>query len=412
MNLLQKSVFYLARAVGLTDPRLYEFMGGPASEAGENVNGPSVLGLATAWSCVNLIAGTHGSLPVVVTKTVNGGVDEEEFDHPLYRLLGESPNSDQTPLDFIEFCAASVELHGNAYSEISRTDGGRITSLLPPIPPELMTVRRRPNGGLEYDWTVDGRRSVVGQERMLHIRGFGGDPLGGLSTLSYGRQTFGLAQAAERAAARLYRHGVLSSGVMMTDKSLNKEQRKDAEELLQQKYQGAMNAGRPMLLDNGVKWQSLSINPDDAQMLESRSFGVEEICRFFNVPPHMIGHMTNQTSWGTGLEQQTLGFLVFTMRRRLKRFEQAMAKQLLTPADRARGLKIKFDLRGLMRGDSKARSEFYQTALQNGWMTINEVRELEGLKPIPGGDVPRMQMQNVPITEAGGQLLPPPGEPQ
>lgn len=155
--------------------------------------------------------------------------------------------------------------------------------------------------------------------------------------------------------------------------------------------------------------KQLMFNPDDAQMLESRGFSVEEICRFFGVPPFMIGHTEKTTSWGTGLEQQTLGFQKFTLRRRMKRIEQALAKQLLTDEDRARGIVIEFNLEGLLRGDSGARSAFYQSGLTNGWMTINEVRALENMPPVAGGDVPRMQMQNVPITEAGKQqLLPAP----
>jgi HK97 family phage portal protein len=162
--------------------------------------------------------------------------------------------------------------------------------------------------------------------------------------------------------------------------------------LLQQKYSGAMNAGVPMLLDNGLKWQSISINPEDAQMLESRAFSVEEICRFFGVPPHMVGHTEKVTSWGTGLEQQTLGFQKFTLRRRLKRIEQALEKQLLTARDRSEGVKIEFNLEGLLRGDSKSRAEFYRAALGDtqkpGWMVRNEVRRLENLEPVEGWDDP------------------------
>lgn len=150
--------------------------------------------------------------------------------------------------------------------------------------------------------------------------------------------------------------------------------------------------GRPMLLDNKMTWTQLTINPNDAQMLESRRFSVEEICRIFGVPPHMIGHSEKSTSWGTGLEQQTLGFQKFTLRRRLKRIEQALEKQLLTPADRAAGVTIEFNIEGLLRGDSKSRSEFYQAALGDtqkpGWMVRNEVRSLENLPPIPGWDDP------------------------
>ena len=166
-------------------------------------------------------------------------------------------------------------------------------------------------------------------------------------------------------------------------------------------YQGSMNAGQPFLAHGGMKVKPLSINPDDAQMLQSRAFSVEEICRFFSVPPHMVGHTEKTTSWGTGIEQMTIGFVQFTLRERLKNIESTLSRQLLTEVERREGITIEFNVEGLLRGDSKTRAEFYASGLQNGWRTINEVRALENLPPVEGGDVPRMQMQNVPITEAG-----------
>jgi HK97 family phage portal protein len=367
-----------------------------------------VLGLAAAWACVNLLAGTIASLPLMVYRTDRSGRRTLANDHSLYRVLHDSPNADQTSLDFWEFVCACLEMHGNSYCEVERAADGRVIALSPPMVPELMNVRRLGNGDIEYRWTDGGRQRIETQAHILHIRGFGGSPLGGLSTLAFGRKAFGMAQAINSAAAATFSNGVRTSGVMSSDKAFTPEQRKLGEELLQQKYTGAMNAGVPMLLDNGLKWQSISINPEDAQMLESRAFSVEEICRFFGVPPHMVGHTEKVTSWGTGLEQQTLGFQKFTLRRRLKRIEQALEKQLLTAKDRAEGITIEFNLEGLLRADSKARSEFYGKMTSIGAMTINEVRALENMPPVEGGDVARLQMQNVPITEAG--QLPAPGE--
>jgi HK97 family phage portal protein len=363
-----------------------------------------VLALSTANACVQLLAGTQASLPLMVYRTDRDGRRSVAADHPLYRVLHDSPNADQTALDYWEFVCACLELHGNAYSEVERGSDGRVIALSPPLVPEAVSVKRRDNGDLEYRWNEGSRQRVETQQRILHIRGFGGSPLGGLSTLSLGRQVFGMARSINRAAQETFRNGARPSGVMSIDKALTKDQRNEAETRLQEKYQGTVNAGVPMILDNGLKWQSISINPEDAQMLESRSFSVEEICRLFQVPPHMVGHTQNSTSWGTGLEQQTLGFQKFTLRRRLKRIEQALEKQLLTPRDRSEGITIEFNLEGLLRADSKARSEFYGKMTVIGAMTINEVRALENLPPVEGGDVPRLQMQNVPITDAGNGL--------
>jgi len=382
------------RSLSLTSPE-----GWPAqsrmTDAGEMVNETSVLALSAVWGCTNLLAGTIGSLPLMVYRR-DGDNRRVDRAHPLYRLLHDSPNYDQTALDFWEFIASAIELWGNGYARIER-DGARISSLLP-IQPSAMSVRRLPSGALEYRWSEDGRQQSGTDADVLHIRGFGGSALGGLSTLQYGRNAFGLAQAVDRSAGTTFRNGLRPSGVLTFPEFLSSENRAAMETLLVDKYAGAMHSGRPMILEGGTKWTPLQINPEDAQMLETRRFGVEEICRFFGVPPHMVGHTDSATSWGTGLEQQTLAFQKFTLRRRLKRIEQALMKQLLTPQDRAAGVFIEFSLDGLLRGDSAGRANFYQTMIQIGGLTINEVRAMENLPPVPGGEVVRIQVQNQPIT--------------
>lgn len=366
------------------------------SSTGEATDAQSVMGLSSVWACVNLLAGTQASLPLMVMRTLSGGEREVARDHALYRVLHDSPNALQTAVDFWEFMCASLELWGNAYARKVRS-AGNVVGLVP-IMPQLPSVTREANARLRYRWSYDGEQYDLTNDDVLHIRGFGGNPLGGMSTLSFGARVFGIAIATDKAAGNTFKNGMRPSGVLRTKDTLTGPQRKEAEQLLSEKFAGAINAGRPMLLDRDMQWTQLTISPEDAQMLESRGFSVEEICRFFGVPPHMIGHTEKTTSWGTGLEQQTLGFQKFTLRRRLKRIEQALEKQLLTAADRANGIVIEFNLEGLLRGDSAARASFYQSGLTNGWMTINEVRALENLPPVPGGDVPRMQSQNIPIT--------------
>lgn len=368
------------------------------NDAGEVTDAQRVLSLSAVWACVNLLAGTQASLPLMPYRTLPGGSREVARNHPLYRVLHDSPNSLQTALDFWEFICASLELWGNGYARKIKS-AGNVVGLIP-IMPYLPQVTNAGNGVLRYRWTEDGKHYDLTNDDVLHIRGFGGNPLGGMSTLAFGARAFGIALAADRAAGGTFKNGMRPSGVLSTDPSvsLTVEQRNELNKYLGERYEGAVNSGRPLLLDRGMKWTQLTINPEEAQMLESRRFSVEEVCRFFGVPPHMVGHTEKSTSWGTGLEQQTIGFQRFTLRARLKRIEQALEKQLLTPADRANGIVIEFNIEGLLRGDSAARSTFYQSALMNGWMTINEVRALENMPPVPGGDEPRMQSQNVPIT--------------
>jgi HK97 family phage portal protein len=390
----RKSAEPVVRVLNLTEPD-----GWPVERtySGADVTESSVLALSAAWACVNLLAGTIASLPLMVYRTDAKGRREVARDHPLYRILHDSPNYDQTAMDFWEGGVAALELRGNMHAR-KEVSGGRLVALHPVWNP---TVTRMSNGSLRYRWTENGKSYDEPQESVLHVRGFGGSPLGGLSTLTYGRQVFGLSVAANQAAGSMFANGVRSTGVLTAGGPLTKEQFDETERRLGEKFSGAMNAGRPMLLAQGMSWQQITMTPEDAQMLESRAFSVEEVCRLYGVPPHMIGHTEKSTSWGTGLEQQTIGFVKFTLRKRLKRIEQALEKQLLTAVERAQGYRIEFNLEGLLRGDSGGRASFYQSALTNGWMTINEVRALENMAPVEGGDTPRMQMQNVPITEAG-----------
>jgi HK97 family phage portal protein len=409
MNPLQRIAFKAAqvfiRNLTIREPDGW-VSAGELTDSGEGINGESALSLSAVWACVNLIAGTGASLPLMVYRTMADGERIFAKDHPLYRVVHDSPNYDQTAVDFWEFMFASIELWGNAYAKVDRSAGQ--VRALHPIAPHLVSVRRLSNGSIEYRWSDEGKSYVETDRTMLHIRGFGGNPLGGMSTLHFGRNTFGLARAIERSASSTFKNGLRPSGTLTFDKWLNQEQRDLAENKLAAKFAGAINAGRPLILEGGTKWQQLTINPEDAQMLESRGFSVEEICRFFGVPPHMVGHTEKTTSWGTGLEQQTLGFQKFTLRRRLKRIEQALEKQLLTAEDRSNGVVIEFNLEGLLRADSTARAAFYQAAIGDtqkpGWMVRNEVRRLENLPPIDGWDEPiQLVTQQTPA-------LPPPGE--
>lgn len=366
------------------------------SDSGESVTEYTALGLSAVWGCVNLTAGIVGSLPMTVYRKKDD-VRVADPAHPLYRVLHSSPNFDQTAQEFWEFMQASLELWGNAYAEKIMA-GTRVTALIP-IMPDAMIVRRTTSGAIEYRWSADGKSHRKSDAEVFHVRGFGGSPLGGMSTLAFANNALGLARAVERSAGATFRNELRPSGALLFKEFLSAENRQIANEELAGKV-GAGNTGKPIVLEGGAEFKPFSINPEDAQLLETRRFSVEEICRFFGVPPHMIGHTENSTSWGTGIEQQTLAFQKYTLTRRLRRIEQAINKQLLTDADRAGGVTAEFSLEGLLRGDSQGRAAFYQTMTQIGAMTINEVRRLENLSPVRGGDVPRMQMQNVPITEA------------
>lgn len=394
---------YVRKKLSLRDPENWS-PGGSRSHTGEVVTPAKVVGLSTVWACVTLLAGTTGSLSLGVYQK-NGRLLTAVKDHPLHNIISSDPNFDQAADEFWEFMQASIELRGNAYAEKKRGVMEKIIAL-DPIRPEAMTVSRTPDGRRKYLWTDEqGKRQERMEDDILHIRGPMGNSLGGLSPLSALANVFGGAIAADKTAGQTFNNGIATSGGVEMDKPLNPKQRKKLREALRDDYSASKNAGTPMILDNGLKWKTISLTPEDLQMLETRKFSVEEICRIYGVPPHMVQSMEGNTTLGSSISEQTLGFVKYTLRRRLKRIEKALQKQLLTPADKANGLRIKFDLRGLLRGDDKGRAEYYERALRNGYMTINEVRELENLAPVRGGNEVRVQMQNVPLTGADASTI-------
>lgn len=365
-------------------------------------SGGGIVGLSATWACVNLIAGTIGSLPLMVYRTDSKGVRTVAKDHPLYFVLHDSPNFDQTAVDFWEFMAAGIELQGNSYALMERRTSGELNALHP-LRSDLVKVRRNDGGDLEYAWTENGRRNLKLGKDILHIRGPFGDALSGASTLSMCGAVFDDALSAETAAGAMFRNGVNPSGILSTpaEVKLTKDQRNEMEDHLAKKYMGSIRQGRPMLLDGGLSWSQLTINPSDAQMLESRKFSGEQICRIFGVPPAMVGFGDKSSNWGTGKEEDVLGFQKFTLRKRLKRIEQAVLKQLVPLAERrAQGITIEFNFEGLLRGDTASRYNAYEKAIRMGLATRNECRALENLPPIEGGDVVTVQMQDVPLAQA------------
>lgn len=361
----------------------------------------AAVGLTATWACVNLVAGTIGSLPITIVQTLPDGTKQIAKDHPLFYPIAVSPNFDQTPLDFYEYMAASIELRGDAFADLNKRSDGTLVSMRP-IRPDGMKVERT-RAGLRYTWIQDGKEQTRPVDKILHIRGPFGNDLGGASALAVCRKAFTTASSAENAATETFNNGLRPSGVLRTDPSisLTKEQRAELNEYLRDNFQGAINAGRPMLLDRGMDWTQINLSPEDAQMLESRKFSGEEICRVFGVPPAMVAYGDKSSNWGTGKEVDVLGFIKFTLRRRLRRIELSLSKQLLSNQDRLNGYSIEFNMEGLLRGDSQGRSQFYQTMTQMGAMTINEVRRLENLPPVPGGDEIRIQSQNEPISGNG-----------
>jgi HK97 family phage portal protein len=379
----------------LVDPRLYEALGQAPSHSGHNVTVDTAMQLSAVWSCVRLISETIATLPLPVYRLDASGRKIPANDHPLYPVLHDQPNWDMTAAEFWECMVACMCLWGNAYARKTYTPMGKLTAL-DPLRPDWMKPKRNKSGGVFYRYfdpaEKDGYRDFSG-EQILHLKGFGTNGLEGMSPIGYARHSLGNAMAVEESVGTTFKNMARPAGILSTDQILTKAQQDLYLGGLAEKFSGAINAGKIMPLMAGFKFQAISMNPEDAQMLQTRAFAVEEICRWFRVPPFMIGHTEKVTSWGTGLEQQMIGFLTFALRPYLTRIEQAIRKSLISPLEWGK-VSAEFNLEGLLRADSHGRAEFYAAMVTNGIYTRNEVRAKENMAPLAGGDRLTVQVNN------------------
>ncbi|MFU2692115.1 phage portal protein [Pseudomonas aeruginosa] len=387
---------WLGVPIGLTDGAFWQEWFG-TSASGKNVTVDKALQLSTVWACVRLLSESVSTLPLKLYRRLPDGSREQAKDHPLFRLLCRTPNAEMTPQRFMLMVVASICLRGNAFVE-KKMIGTRVVALVPLLP-QYMRVKREDSGRLKYTYTENGVERVIPEKNLMHIRGFGLDGVCGMLPVTMGREIFGSAMSAEEAAAKVFAQGMQASGILSGDTTLTPKQREDLRASLTA-FMGSQNAGKIMVAEAGLKYQGITMNPEAAQMLESRSFNVEEMCRWFRVPPFMVGHMDKQSSWASSVEAQNLHFLTNSLRPLLVNIEQEITRCLIGEAD-ADELFAEFAVEGLLRADSTARAAWYNTALQNGWMSRNEVRRLENLPPIEGGDVFTVQSALVPLEQLG-----------
>ncbi|WP_156899513.1 phage portal protein [Pleomorphomonas koreensis] len=390
-----KQVIQATRGINIADPNLSKMMAAAYQTAsGKSVTPDSAMQLSTVWACIRLIAETAATLPLITYRRGANNARSAATDHPLYALLHDSPSADYTAVEFWEFVLVCLGLWGNAYAE-KEFIGKRLVALTP-LRCDLMNVERNRDGERIYRYSDPRGQRVLRENEVFHVRGFGTGGLVGLSPISFARQSMGTATAAEEHAGKMFANGFRPSLILKMSQILTAPQRKDLRENIIEPLSGSMNAGGVFLAEAGMDPVPVGMNPDDAQFLETRQFHVEELCRWFRVPPFMIGHTQKSTSWGTGLEQQMIGFLTFSLRPYLKRVEQAISRSLIPPAERG-GIFAEFSVEGLLRTDSAARATFYQIMVSNGIYTRNEVRAFENMPPLPGGDALTVQAQNVPI---------------
>jgi HK97 family phage portal protein len=364
----------------LTSTALLEWLGGTPLDAGIAVTPHSGMRMSAVWRATAVTSGVAAALPL---HSYTRGTKERR-DHPLI----EDPHPEMTPLELWRLSYAHRLLWGDFVAQKVRNGAGQVQALWPVTPHRVQDIRRvKPSegnpGGKEFDIVDDDGVMHVGMttRNIFHIPGLSLDGVRGMSVISYAAQGIGLGLAAERSAARFYGRGSQLSGVLETDQRLEQPQADALKERWQVKTAGLDNAHEVAVLDSGAKFRPLTMPYRDAQLLESRRFAVIEIARFFGVPPFLMFETEKSTSWGTGLEQQALGWIIFDLNPQwLAPTEQRISKELLPRTAYAR-----YSVQGLMRGDSAARAAFYRTMREVGALNADEIRDLEDRAPIPGG---------------------------
>ena len=382
----------------------YRFLMGP-TVAGKNVNERSAMQLTAVYACVRILAEGVAGLPLHLYKCGKNGSREKAVEHPLYFLLHDEPNPEMTSFIFRETLMTHLLLYGNCYSQIIRDGRGQVTALYP-LMPNQMSVDRDEKGQLYYTYlrsseeadTMKKGTVYLLPEDVLHIPALGFDGLVGYSPIAMAKNSIGMGLACEEYGAKFFANGAAPSGVLEHPGTIKDITR--LRESWNAIYGGSKNAGKVAILEEGMHYSPISISPNEAQFLETRKFQVDEIARIFHVPPHMIGDLERSTF--SNIEQQSLEFVKYTLNPWVCRWEQALTRSLLSPKEK-REYSIKFNVDGLLRGDYQSRMNGYAVGRQNGWMSANDIRELENMDKISeeqGGDLYLVNGNMIKMTDA------------
>lgn len=369
--------------------------GGPLVPNTASVGVDAALQISTVWACIDRRASILASLPLFVYQDLGAGRREVARAASLYALLHESPNSRMTPFEFWRAMVMNHDLRGNAYARVERRPNGEAFALWP-MPADQVEAGVLSDGTMVYEYRIGADVAVLAADSVLHIKGLGNGVVG-LAKLDFMRATLDEAAKAQGSATRMFASGGKPTGVLMVDQVLKPGQREELRKNFGELAEG--NTSRIAVLEANMRYQQLSLSAADQQLLETRKFSVEEICRWFDVPPVLVHH-ANVTAWGTGIFEIKDGFYTLALAPLCVNVQQALRKRVMTAAQRAR-LTAEFSLDALMRASIKDRFEIYAKAVQNGLKTRNETRQLENDPPLTGGDVLTAQTNLAPLDMLG-----------
>jgi len=375
---------------------------GETGSAGVSVTPDRSLKVAAVWACVRIIAGAVATMPLGLKQRVDARMRLDASDHPLWKVLRRRPNSWMTSSALRRMLTAHVLLRGNAYCLIVRSLG-RVIQLIP-LHPDRVRVDQMDDLSLVYTFTrKDGRQVVLPQSEVFHLMGLTLDGFTGVSVISYAAAMIGLSIATDRHSGALFANGTNIGSVLRAKKELGAEAQATLRASLEA-YRGAENANKTLILEEDMEFEKLGMTAADAQLVENRKLTRTDIAMFFGVPPHMIGDTEKSTSWGSGIEQQSQGFVAYTLQDWLTTWEETIGRDLITEKEADDGLFAKFNTAGLIRGDMAARFAAYAVARQWGWMSVNDILAREDENPIVGGDVYLQPLNMAEVGKPGTNL--------
>lgn len=392
----------LERRSGVANPEswLLRALGYRGTASGATVNEQTALANSTVFTCVSLIAEQLASLPFAPYRKLSDGGRAEATGHPIYPLLALDANSEMASGTLFEANTAHALTWGNGYAEIEFSRGGLPIALWPLLPNRTRAERK--NGRLTYYTTPEegGPEYPLAPSQVLHIKGLGFDGITGYSVIHQAREAIGLALATEEFGARFFGNGATVGGVLEHPGKLSDPARNNVREGWNDRHQGLSNAHRIAILEEGMSYKQIGIPPEDAQFLETRKFQKAEIASWFKVPLHMVNEMDRATF--SNIEHQSIEFVTRTLRSWLTRWEREVNRKLVPPEER-RFVYSRFTLQAMLRGDIKSRYEAYAIAIQNGWMSPDDVRALEDMNPIPDGKgkVYVLPLNMIPVDQLG-----------
>lgn len=363
---------------------------------GGDINQTAAMKYTAVFSCCRVLSETYASMPIMLYRKKENGDRESRNDLSIYDILRNKPNEEMSAFNFKEACMMALNLGGNSVSEKLVNRYGEVVGLYPYQWQNVNIARSKETNKLVYEIRDGTRKKELSRSQVFHIPGLSLDGIVGLSPIEYAASAIKLGLNYEKFGTKFYENGANSSGAFTFPNTLSDQAYNRLKEDLTKAYAGLRNTGKPILLEEGGTFTPFTIKPADAQLIENKRFQIEDICRIYRVPQHLVQMLERSTN--NNIEHQSLEFVMYTMLPWFKRSEENMNMQLLDPKERKAGFYLEFKIDALLRGDAKSRAEAYAVGRQWGWLSVNDIRRLENLNPIPNGDI---YLQPLNMGEAG-----------